>query len=129
MKVGRPLKIKDVNELNERIDTYFETTPIDEITVTGLCLFLGINKDTFYEYAKKEEYKEAIDYARLKVENSYEISLRKNGRTADIFALKNFGWKDKQEISAEIDNQYNYDKLTDEEINQLLGKLDNEQNK
>ena len=27
----------------------------------------------------------------------YEKSLRKDGKTGDIFALKNFGWRDKQE--------------------------------
>ena len=63
-----------------------------------MCLYLGINKDTLYEYAKKDEFKDIITNARLIVENSYEISLRKTGRTGDIFALKNFGWKDQQEI-------------------------------
>lgn len=98
--VGRPLKYNNVKQLTKKINEYFEKTQEDEITITGLCIYLGMNKDTFYEYAKREEYREIINMARLIVENSYEISLRKNGRTGDIFALKNFGWVDKQEIES-----------------------------
>lgn len=97
-KVGRPLKIQSKEELTNKINEYFSNIDEERITISGLCLYLGINKDTFYEYAKKNEYKEIIDQARLIVENSYEISLRENGRTADIFALKNFGWSDKVEV-------------------------------
>ena len=38
------------------------------------------------------------------MQESYEKSLRKNGRTGDIFALKNFGWTDRQEIESENKN-------------------------
>lgn len=85
-------------ELLEKVEQYFETTLTDEITITGLCLFLGIHKDTLYEYNKRDGFSDIVKMARLRVENAYEISLRKNGRTGDIFALKNFGWTDKQEI-------------------------------
>lgn len=97
-KVGRPAKYTDEKQLEKKINEYFEKVNENEITITGLCLYLGINKDTLYEYAKKDEFKDIINNARLIVENSYEISLRKTGRTGDIFALKNFGWKDQQEI-------------------------------
>lgn len=84
---------------NEKIEKFFNETPIDEITITGLCIFLGMNKDTFYEYNKRPEYKPITEMARLRVEHAYELSLRKYGRAGDIFALKNFGWRDKQEVS------------------------------
>lgn len=96
-KVGRPMKYESPDIMQENIERYFNDTKSEEITITGLCIALGLNKDTFYEYGKKEEYKDIITMARLYVENSYELSLRKYGRTGDIFALKNFGWKDKQE--------------------------------
>lgn len=102
--VGRKLKIKNRKALIEAINDYFNVTEEDDITITGLCLHLGVNKDTFYEYAKREEFADIIEEARLCVENSYELSLRKNGRTGDIFALKNFGWTDKQEISADVNS-------------------------
>lgn len=99
-KVGRPLKIDNAEELEKLVNEYFKKTSNEEITITGLCLYLGLTKETFYEYAKRPEYKQILDIARLMVENSYEISLRKNGRTGDIFALKNFGWVDKQEVES-----------------------------
>ena len=89
---------KTPEEMKEKIDDYFNKTAPEEITITGLCLHLGMNKDTFYEYNKRDKFKDITESARLRVENSYELSLRKYGRTGDIFALKNFGWKDKTEV-------------------------------
>lgn len=87
------------DELSKKIDKYFDTTPTEDITITGLCIYLNINKDTFYEYNKKPEFKNITEMARLKVEHAYELSLRHYGRAGDIFALKNFGWRDKQELA------------------------------
>ena len=97
-KVGRPLKIETPEQMEKILNEYFETTEESKLTITGLCLALGLDKSTFYDYEKRENYKEIVRQARLIVENSYEISLRENGRTGDIFALKNFGWTDRQEI-------------------------------
>lgn len=97
-KIGRPLKIETPEQMKKILNEYFETTEESKLTITGLCLALGLDKSTFYDYEKREDYKEIVRQARLIVENSYEISLRENGRTGDIFALKNFGWTDKQEI-------------------------------
>lgn len=92
----------DADELEKAIDVYFSETPEEKITLTGLILHLGISKETFYEYAKRDEYKKPVNQARLRIENSYELSLKDKGRTGDIFALKNFGWRDQQEITADI---------------------------
>ena len=119
---GRPRKYESAEELEAKINEYFDGREYNEITITGLCLFLGINKDTFYEYAKVPEYKYIIDVARLKVENSYEIALRKDGGTENIFALKNFGWKDKQELDT-ADSGLNINikatSLTDEDVKRV----------
>lgn len=96
-KIGRPLKIESPEQMKNILNEYFKTTEENKLTITGLCLALGLDKSTFYDYEKREEYKEIVRQARLIVENSYEISLRENGRTGDIFALKNFGWRDKVE--------------------------------
>lgn len=104
--VGRPKKIQSRDILINSINEYFNSTLEQKITVTGLCLFLGINKDTFYEYAKNEEFGDVITEARMMVENSYELSLRENGRTGDIFALKNFGWKDKTESEITFNDSF-----------------------
>jgi hypothetical protein len=59
-----------------------------------------------------------INHAKLRIENSYELSLRKNGRSGDIFALKNFGWSDKKVVHYSEEN--NTDKL-DMILRQLSG--------
>lgn len=97
-KVGRPLKIESPEQMEKILNEYFETTPESRITLTGICLALNIDKSNFYEYEKREGYQDIVRRARMIVENSYEISLRENGRTGDIFALKNFGWRDKMEV-------------------------------
>ena len=122
-EVGRPKKITSKKELIKKINEYFTNIEEEKITITGLCLTLGIHKDTFYEYAKNEDYKDIINEARTMVENSYELTLRKYGRTGDIFALKNFGWKDKTEIETnqniKVDNPYK--ELSTEELKKLAG--------
>ena len=96
--VGRPMKYT-IDELQKLIHSYFLLTPIDQGTVTGLALLVG-SKQTWCDYGNREGYKAMVREARLKVENSYELSLRKNGRSGDIFALKNFGWQDKSEVES-----------------------------
>lgn len=102
-KMGRPLKFPTVEDLQTKIDNYFEATPREEWTITGLALDLDTYRDVLIDYAngkynnEGKDYSNAIKRAKTKVENSYELSLRKNGRAGDIFGLKNFGWSDKTE--------------------------------
>ena len=102
-KVGKPLKFKSPAELKKVIEDYFNSTPHDEWTVTGLSLLVG-SKQLLNDYEKRDGYKEFVVTAKLIVENSYELSLRKHGRTGDIFALKNFGWKDVQDKNVNIND-------------------------
>lgn len=94
---GRPLKFKSEKKLQESIDLYFEDTPKDEWTITGLALALDTSRKVLCEYEDKDEYSNTIKKAKLRIENGYEIDLKKHGRTGTIFALKNFDWKDKSE--------------------------------
>lgn len=95
--VGRPLKFKSVEELEEKINKYFNDVPIEEWTITGLALALDTYRKVLCEYEERDEFSNAIKKAKQMVEHSYEIDLKKSGRTGTIFALKNFDWKDKQE--------------------------------
>ena len=95
---GRPLKFETLTLLQEKIDGYFNTTPKDEWTITGLALYLDTSRKVLCEYEDtREDFSNAIKRAKLKVENGYEIDLKKYGRTGTIFALKNFDWKDRTE--------------------------------
>lgn len=107
MTMGRPVKWENSSEIKDIIENYFNNTQDEEITLTGLCIALDTNKQTIANYQEKEEFKHLIDMAKLRIENSYEKSLRRNGRTGDIFALKNFGWKDTQNQEIELTGNQN----------------------
>jgi hypothetical protein len=95
---GRPLKFKSVKELEKKANAYFKETPFEHWTVTGLALALDTDRTTLINYENKAEFFDTIKRFKSMVENSYEISLRDKGRSGEIFALKNFGWRDQQEI-------------------------------
>ena len=51
-----------------------------------------------YEDDRGQEFTDAVKRVKLVCENYAEMKLYGNNATGPIFALKNFGWKDKQEI-------------------------------
>lgn len=97
---GRPLNFKTVEELQEKIDNYFNSCDEESepITITGLALALGTTRETLCDYEEKDEYSDTIKTAKLRVQHAYEKRLVRRGNGGDIFALKNFGWKDKSEV-------------------------------
>ena len=121
-EVGRLLKFATVEILQEKIDRYFLETNKDEWTITGLALALDTSRRVLVEYGDKEEFSNAIRKAKLKVENGYEIDLKKHGRTGTIFALKNFDWTDKREIEHTGDpiKYQDVSKMSKEEVDEYL---------
>lgn len=103
-KIGRPRKYANEEELSKAIEEYFNSRPEIEWTITGLAMTIGLDRKALIEYGSKDEFSYTIKRAKERVQESYEKSLRKNGRTGDIFALKNFGWTDKQEVEAKTEN-------------------------
>lgn len=102
-EVGRPPKWQTPQALQAEIDAYFESTPEEEWTITGLALALNTYRDVLMDYQEKDEFSNTVKRAKLKVQYAYEKDLRKKGRSGDIFALKNFGWTDKQEFDHKND--------------------------
>lgn len=102
MRTGRPLKFQSVDKLQEAIDFYFRNTPYEDWTITGLALALDTSRQTLLEYEERADFVDTIKKAKEMVENSYEIDLKRHGRTGTIFALKNFDWKDKQEFEGNV---------------------------
>lgn len=90
-------------------------------TLSGICVYLGISRETWREYSNREDYAQAIKQARMIVENFVEEGLL-NGSInpiGGIFNLKNnFGWVDKIELST---NQQQ-EKL---DTNQIRKQLEN----
>lgn len=110
--VGRPALFSTPEELEDTINQYFqslkpkivndEATDQEPATITGLALFLGFeSRQSFYDYEKKSEFSYTIKRARLRIEYEYEKKLHGFNTTGIIFALKNLGWADKQEIKHE----------------------------
>jgi len=95
---GRPAKYETPQELETKIFEYFDWVVKENegrATVTGLALFLGFeDKQSLYDYQKKEEFTCLIKKARSAVENFYEEKLISMSYGGAIFALKNMGWKD-----------------------------------
>lgn len=99
-KRGRPLKFKTAKALQEAIDKYFEDCEGtgEPLTVTGLALALDTTRETLMDYQEKDGgYSDAVKRAKLRIENAYEKRLIGRGNGGDIFALKQFGWTDRQE--------------------------------
>ena len=96
----KPLKFKSVEELQKKIDDYFYSCDEENepITITGLALALDTTRETLCDYEDKDEYSDTVKKAKLRVQHAYEKRLVKRGNGGDIFALKNFGWKDKSEV-------------------------------
>ena len=118
---GRPLKYKSVKDMQKDIDKYFAECDEKQkpYTVSGLAYALGTTRRTLLDYEEKDEYTHTIKSAKAKIERFNEEALYNKdiSTTGVIFNLKNnYGWKDKQEIEAEINSDINICiELTDDE--------------
>ena len=101
MSLGRPRKYNSVEELQSEIDNYYQMCKDEDepLTITGLALYLGFeSRQSILDYEKNDDFSCTIKRARMRIENSYEKMLQNQSSSGAIFALKNFGWKDKQEF-------------------------------
>ena len=101
---GRPPYFSDVDELEKKIDAYFESIKKEkeDATITGLALYLGFSsRQSFYDYENNEHFSYTIKRARLRIECEYEKGLHSKFPAGSIFALKNFGWADKLDVKSE----------------------------
>lgn len=104
---GRPPRFKSAEELQEKIDTYFDRCEsLDKpLTMSGLGYYLGISRQTILNYSRKEDFFDVINDARARVQmDMEERGLGGESNPAvSIFSLKNnFGWVDRQEIKQEV---------------------------
>lgn len=116
--IGSPLKFKTIEELQLKIDEYFDhcdnktknihseklgdmIVPDPEpYAMSGLAYDLGVCRQTLINYEHRDGFLDTIKKARNRVEA--DIERRMNGK--DTFtpglifnAKNNFGWKDKNE--------------------------------
>lgn len=107
--MARPLLFKNKDELQSRIDAYFEScysiddkgarTQVRPYTITGLAVSLDTSRQTLVNYEDKEEFFDTIKKAKDIIENWTEEQLYRTTQvTGVIFNLKNnYEWKDKTE--------------------------------
>lgn len=130
-KVGRPPKYETKEEIQEKIDAYFDEckgevlkdadgNPILDkwsnpvvigarpLTITGLALSLGFNsRQALLNYQGKKEFNDTILRAKAQVEQYAEERLfDKDGANGAKFSLANNfdGWKEKKEIDADVNS-------------------------
>jgi hypothetical protein len=103
-----------------------EVRPPENATITGLALYLGfVNRRSLDDYEERgDEFSGVVARARARVEYSYEQRLYFRDSQGAVFALKNMGWKDKQEIESTNRNLNVNVPLTPEKM-QELEKLKN----
>ena len=131
-KVGRPPMYNTKEEIQEKIDAYFEDCkgkmlydpegkPLTDkygmpvifgarpLTVTGLALALGFtSRQALLNYQAKDEFVDTIMRAKAVVEQYAEERLfDKDGANGAKFSLANNfdGWKEKQQIEAEVNSE------------------------
>lgn len=100
--MARPFKWKNAKEILDLAEVYFKETDLKKQSITGLALALKTNRETFNEYGKRDdEFGKAVKYIKARIEFAYEQRGLERGNAFDIFALKNLGWTDRQEITGE----------------------------
>lgn len=109
---GRPRAFNSVEELESKINNYFEYCNKENkpYTMSGLAYYLDVDRKTIVNYTKDEEYFPTIKKARDRVQMQLEENALMNisNSTFTIFNLKNnFDWKDRIETNTENFEQIN----------------------
>lgn len=95
---GRPPIFSTPEEFKAVADAYFSDCEKSEkvVTVNGLCLALGMTRETLLRYAEKEAFSDTVNLVRVRLENEWEQRLASPNAAGTIFWLKNQGWTDIQ---------------------------------
>ena len=106
---GRPLLFKTPADLQRAVDHYFFNCDLtgEMPLITGLALALNTNRATIKAYRERPDFTGILSRANAICEHHWERILY-GGQTsaaAPIFALKNYGWTDKQELQISGDSE------------------------
>lgn len=128
--MGRPLKYKTTNDLENEILKYFSRQ--QELnkppTVSGLALYLGFeSRQSLYDYNERPEFSYTIKRAILTIEcYAEEVLLSGEAATGAIFWLKNHKWTDKTVQDVNVIEYSLFEKNTEEKAkkydNRTVGK-------
>jgi len=95
-------KPNELTEFAERVSAYFQKCDIEKDIprVTGLCLHLGMTRETLRQYEKKDGFSDIIKMAKLVVEDyCVKQVLTAEKPTGYIFVLKtSFGYIEPKDV-------------------------------
>ena len=115
---GRPLKFKSVEELQVKIDAYFEECDNTgrPYTMSGLAYSLETDRALLCRYENRDEFYNTIKNAKRKIETQFEERAI-NGQynpTITIFLMKNnFGYVDRTEQEVVVQEKSKAEKLSE----------------
>lgn len=91
LKVGRPESYSTAEEFQAQCVSYFKSLKFWNMpNIAGLCVFLGISRETWYDYKKKrKEFSDTIRNVEYLIESVWLDRLPKPGAVGVIFYLKN----------------------------------------
>jgi hypothetical protein len=93
-----------VEEFRQLVLDYFDSSK--RPTLTGLALHLGFkSRASFLGFKGTHfgaQFTDEIEWARLMIENEYEMRLADQNYGGAIFALKNMGWSDTKILEANV---------------------------
>lgn len=145
-RTGRPLAIRDAQELKRKVDDYFATQTgwkvvgtkkvagpdgserevaverLRPATLSGLAVHLGIDRRTLLAYKDRADFLPILAHARARCEAYLEegaLSGELNGQFAKHVTQNNFGWQDKSEVKQTVTARVDMSKMTDEELRKM----------
>jgi len=105
---GRPLKFQNAQELQEKIDKFFEYCDIYNKlpTITRMAWYLDTSRETLkdYEFHRGDDFSDTVARAKEKVQLEMEDLLynKHSARGAEFTLKNNFGWRDEQHIEQDL---------------------------
>jgi hypothetical protein len=113
----------DPEAFDKAVDEYFTKEKVP--TWTGLAIHLGFeSRKSLHDYGQKPGFSYSVKKALVRIERRYEEAMMKQPAGA-IFALKNFGWTDRQEVESHttikghLDHRIDYSKLSEAALREI----------
>ena len=102
---GRPRAFESPEEFTDNNgDPIYITEFFEPPSITGLCLYLKISRETWSDYAKKPGFSDTATHARMLIESYLQNELLTSKYSQGIiFTLKNnFGWAEKVDVKQDV---------------------------
>ena len=105
MAGGRPKKWATPEALQQDINKYWKYCETEQRppTIAGLAYYVNVDRHTIYNYKNDDEFFHTIKKARERIMMYMEESAAMGvGGAGNIFLMKNYGYKDKHEVEANV---------------------------